>query len=134
MTRTLVFLALASNIAAFFIFIYPKTYSKVSAESVIRISEPLLVSVGKWDFELMLLDGCTHISSAGFKNALSRRTVQERPISAPGPRTTYLKRDFCFSDFVAAALRDFKIRLLYSLNVKYWNFTISEVTYLSLLQ
>ena len=58
--------------------------------------------------------------------------MQERPISAPGPRTiylgarlkndlsrrrihsrtTYLKRDFCFSDFVVAALRDFKIRLL----------------------
>ena len=32
-----------SNIAAFFIFIYPKTYAKFSAESVIRISEPLLV-------------------------------------------------------------------------------------------
>ena len=47
--------------------------------------------------------------------------MQERPISAPGwrttclgadSRTTYLKRDFCFSDFVVAALRDFKIRLL----------------------
>ena len=31
-----------------------------------------------------------HISSAGCKNALSRRPVEERPISAPGSRTTYL--------------------------------------------
>ena len=46
------------------------------------------------------------------KNDLSRRPVEERPISAPDSRTTYLKRDFCFSDFVVAALRDFKIRLL----------------------
>ena len=46
------------------------------------------------------------------KNDLSRRPVEERPISAPDSRTTYLKRDFCFSDFVVAALRDFKRRLL----------------------
>ena len=39
------FLALGSNIAAFFIFLYPKTYSKVSAKSVIRTPDPLLVSV-----------------------------------------------------------------------------------------
>ena len=45
MTRTLVFWALGSNIAAFFIFIYPKTYAKVSAGSVIQISEPLLVRI-----------------------------------------------------------------------------------------
>ena len=51
-------------------------------------------------------------SSAGWKSALSRRPVEERPISAPDSRTTYLKRDFYFSDFVVAALRDFKIRLL----------------------
>ena len=44
MTRTLVFLALGSNIAVFFIFRYPSTYAKVSAESVIRIPEPLLGS------------------------------------------------------------------------------------------
>ena len=50
------------------------------------------------------------ISSAGCKNALSRRPVQERPISAPDSRTTYHKREFCFSHFVVAALRDFKIR------------------------
>ena len=49
---------------------------------------------------------------ARLKNALSRRPVQERPISAPDSRTIYLKRDFYFSDFVGAALRDFKIRLL----------------------
>ena len=76
------------------------------------------------------------ISSAGCKNALSRRPVEERPISAPGPRTTYfgarskndlsrrpveerpisasdsrttyLLRDFCFSDFVVSALRTLK--------------------------
>ena len=46
------------------------------------------------------------------KNDLSRRPVEERPISAPDSRTTYLKRDFRFSDFVVAALHDFKIRLL----------------------
>ena len=51
-------------------------------------------------------------SSAGYKNDLSRRPVEERPISAPDSRTTYLKRDFCFSDFVVTALRNFKIRLL----------------------
>ena len=45
MTRTLVFLSVRVYIAAFFIFLYPKTYAKVSAESVIRISEPLLVSI-----------------------------------------------------------------------------------------
>ena len=39
-----------SNIAAFFIFLYSKTYAKVSAESAIRISEPLLVS---WDIPKM---------------------------------------------------------------------------------
>ena len=44
MTRTLVFLALGSNIAAFYIFLYPESYAKVSAESVIQISEPPLVS------------------------------------------------------------------------------------------
>ena len=49
---------------------------------------------------------------ARFKNDLSRRPVEERPISAPDSRTTYLKRDFCFSDYVVKALRDFKIRLL----------------------
>ena len=38
--------------------------------------------------------------------------MQERTISAPGSRTTYLKWDFYFSDFVVAALRDFKIRVL----------------------
>ena len=38
----------------------------------------------------------TSISSAGCKNAVSRRPVEERPISAPDSRTTYLKRDFCF--------------------------------------
>ena len=45
LTRTLVFLALGLNIATFFIFLYAKTYAKVSAESVIRISEPLLVNI-----------------------------------------------------------------------------------------
>ena len=49
---------------------------------------------------------------AQLRNDLSRRPVEERPISAPDSRTTYLKRDFCFSDFVVAALRDFKLRLL----------------------
>ena len=38
------FQMLGSNIAAFFIFLYPKTYPKVSAESVIRTPDPLLVS------------------------------------------------------------------------------------------
>ena len=49
---------------------------------------------------------------ARLKNDLSRRPIEERPISAPDPRTTYLKRDYGFSDFVVAVLRDFKIRLL----------------------
>ena len=44
---------------------------------------------------------------ARLKNEISRRPVEERPISAPDSRTTYLKHDFCFSDFVVAALRDF---------------------------
>ena len=44
MFRISVFLALGSNIAAFFIFLYPKTYPKVSAESVIRTPDPLLVN------------------------------------------------------------------------------------------
>ena len=44
--------------------------------------------------------------------------VEERPIAAPDTRTTYLKRDFCFSDFVVAALRDFKIRLLQASDVR----------------
>ena len=55
-------------------------------------------------------DSRTTYLGARFKNDLSRRPVEERPISAPDSRTTYLKRDFCFSDFVVAVLRDFKIR------------------------
>ena len=54
----------------------------------------------------------TNYLGARSKNDLSRRPVEERPISAPDSRTTYLKRNFCFSDFVVAALRDIKIRLL----------------------
>ena len=56
MTRTSVFCTLWSNITAFFIFLYPETYAKVSAESVIRIPEPLLVSVE------MLTQSTHHIS------------------------------------------------------------------------
>ena len=59
----------------------------------------------------------TYLSTRS-KNELSRRPVEERPISAPDSRTTYLKRDFCFSDFVVAALRDFKIRLLQASDVR----------------
>ena len=55
---------------------------------------------------------------ARLKNDLSRRPVEERPISAPDSRTTYRKRDFCFLDFVGAALRDFKIRLLLASDVR----------------
>ena len=44
MSRTLCFfLALGSNIAAFFIFLHPKTYPKISAEPVMRTPDPLLV-------------------------------------------------------------------------------------------
>ena len=57
-------------------------------------------------------DWRTTYLGARFKNDLSQCPVQERPISAPDSRTTYLKRDFCFSDFVVTALLDFKIRLL----------------------
>ena len=43
--RTLFFLALGPNITAFFIFLYPKTYPKVLADSVIQTPDPLLVSL-----------------------------------------------------------------------------------------
>ena len=39
------FSALGSNITAFFIFVYPKTYPKVSDRSVIRTPNPLLVNM-----------------------------------------------------------------------------------------
>ena len=44
MSRTWIFEALGSAIVAFFIFLQPKTYSKVWAESVIQRLDILLVS------------------------------------------------------------------------------------------
>ena len=58
------------------------------------------------------LDARSPYLGAGFENALSRSRIQVRPTSAPDSRTPYLQWDFCFSDFVVAALREFKIRLL----------------------
>ena len=49
--------------AAFFIFLYPKTYSKIFVESVIGIPEPLLVS-------LLVLNSCKNKSRTFKKKAL----------------------------------------------------------------
>ena len=38
-------LSLGSNIAVFFIFLYQKTYPKISAKFMIRTPDPLLVSI-----------------------------------------------------------------------------------------
>ena len=44
-------LALRFNIAAFCIFLRSKTYAKVWAESVIRIPDTLLVSIGNLQYQ-----------------------------------------------------------------------------------
>ena len=42
--QNFIFLVLGSNITAFYIFLHPKIYPKVSTESVIWTTDPLLVS------------------------------------------------------------------------------------------
>ena len=88
---------------------------KLIVSTVIFYTLRIYVYVYRWLDARSLYLGCyfkTPYLGAGFKSAVSRRRIQEYPISALDSRTPYLRWDFCFSDFAVVALCDFKICLL----------------------